>query len=120
MSNNNTTDLSSEPSEPIDPRELAKLQLYQVIASIPAGKVASYGQLANLAGQTGAARWVGYCLRHLPRDSTLPWYRIITASGKLAFPVHSEGYVRQRDHLESEGVTLHNHKVNMRHYQWQP
>ena len=114
MSTDNNT------SEHIDPRELARLQLYQVIASIPEGKVASYGQLANLSGQTGAARWVGYCLRHLPKDTSLPWQRVITASGKLAFPEQSEDYWRQRNLLESEGVTLFNHKVNMRHFRWQP
>jgi len=107
-------------SEPIDPRELARLQLYQTIAAIPEGKVASYGQLADLAGQTGAARWVGYCLRHLPKDSSLPWHRVITSSGKLAFAEQSEGYWRQRNLLESEGVTLRNHKVNMTTYRWQP
>ena len=107
-------------SEPIDPRELTRLQLYQTIAAIPEGKVASYGQLADLAGQTGAARWVGYCLRHLPKDSSLPWHRVITASGKLAFPEQSEGYWRQRNLLESEGVTLRNHKVNMKTFRWQP
>ena len=105
---------------PIDPRELAELQLYQVIAAIPYGRVASYGQLANLAGQTGAARWVGYCLRHLPKDSILPWHRVITASGKLAFAEQTEGYWRQRNILESEGVILRNHKVSMHHFQWLP
>ena len=56
----------------MDTKELAKLQLYQMIAAIPHGRVASYGQLAHLAGRSGAARWVGYCLRHLPADSSLP------------------------------------------------
>ena len=104
----------------VDPKELAKLQLYQVIAAIPSGQVASYGQLAKLAGQAGAARWVGYCLRHLPKDSSLPWHRVITANGKLAFNVDSEGYWRQRELLQAEGITLHHHKVSMRRYQWQP
>ena len=45
----------------MDNQELAKLQLYQMIAAIPHGRVASYGQLAHLAGRSGAARWVGYC-----------------------------------------------------------
>jgi methylated-DNA-protein-cysteine methyltransferase-like protein len=99
---------------------LRRQQLYQTIAAIPHGKVASYGQLAALAGQTGAARWVGWCLRHVPKDSSLPWHRVITASGKLAFPVATAGYVRQREKLEQEGVRLQNHKVSMRLYQWQP
>ncbi len=101
-------------------RELARLQLYQTIAAIPEGKVATYGQLAMLAGQAGAARWVGSCLRKLPPDSKLPWQRVLRAGGKLAFPENSAAYWRQRHLLESEGVLLQNHKVNMRRFQWQP
>jgi methylated-DNA-protein-cysteine methyltransferase-like protein len=99
---------------------LKRQQLYQTIAAIPHGKVASYGQLATLAGQNGAARWVGWCLRQLPRDSSLPWHRIITSSGKLAFPPATAGYIRQREDLEQEGVCLQNHKVSMKVYQWRP
>ena len=112
--------LQTTAANSVDPRELAKLQLYQVIAAIPSGQVASYGQLAKLAGHSGAARWVGYCLRHLPEDSSLPWHRVITASGKLAFATDSEGYWRQRELLQAEGIILHQHKVSMRRYQWQP
>ncbi|MDC9720361.1 MAG: MGMT family protein [Gammaproteobacteria bacterium] len=111
----------SQQSKPANQQQLLqRLQLYQTIAAIPHGKVASYGQLATLAGQTGAARWVGWCLRHLPKDSCLPWHRVITASGRLAFPVATAGYVRQREKLEQEGVQLQNHKVAMKVYQWQP
>ena len=99
---------------------VARQQLYQTIAAIPYGKVASYGQLAALAGQTGAARWVGWCLRNLPNDSSLPWHRVITASGKLPFPPATAGFQRQREALEKEGVRLNNDKVAMKHYQWQP
>jgi len=110
-----------DPNEQRKEQQLiARQQLYQTIAAIPRGNVASYGQLATLAGQSGAARWVGWCLRHLPKDSSLPWHRVITASGKLAFPPATVGYVRQREKLEQEGVRLNNHKVSMILYQWQP
>ena len=110
-----------DPNEQRKEQQLiARQQLYQTIAAIPHGNVASYGQLATLAGQTGAARWVGWCLRHLPTDSSLPWHRVITASGKLAFPPATAGYVRQREKLEQEGVRLNNHKVSMKLYQWRP
>ena len=99
---------------------IKRQQLYQTIAAIPYGKVASYGQLANLAGQTGAARWVGWCLRHLPHDSRLPWHRVITSSGKIAFPPTTEKFLRQCEKLEQEGIRLKNHKVLMKVYQWQP
>lgn len=99
---------------------LAREQVYQTIAAIPYGKVASYGQLATLAGQTGAARWVGWCLRQLPKNSNLPWHRVMTASGQLAFPYASKGYVTQRTKLEQEGVSFNRHQVSMKLYQWQP
>ena len=98
---------------------LRRQQLYQTIAAIPHGKVASYSQLAALAGQAGAARWVGWCLRRLPKDSSLPWHRVITASGKLPFPMATADYVQQREKLELEGVPLQNNKVSMKIYQWQ-
>ena len=104
----------------MDTKELAKLQLYQMIAAIPHGRVASYGQLAHLAGRSGAARWVGYCLRHLPADSNLPWHRVVTASGKLAFSVNSHNYKRQHQLLVSENIHLKHHKVDMKQYQWRP
>jgi len=102
------------------PLDNKREQLYQTIAAIPHGKVAGYGQLAALADQTGAARWVGWCLRNLPEGSKLPWHRVVTASGKLAFAPATAGYVGQREKLEQEGVRLHNHKVSMKLYQWQP
>jgi len=102
--------------EPLQERQ----QLYQTIAAIPHGKVASYGQLAALAGQAGAARWVGWCLQNLPKDSSLPWHRVITASGKLGFPPATESFLRQCEKLQQEGIRLKNHKVPMKVYQWQP
>lgn len=109
---------SRAPAE--EQKLVARQQLYQTIAAIPRGQVASYGQLAALAGQTGAARWVGWCLRSLPNDSSLPWHRVITASGKLPFPPATAKYEKQRQALEQEGVRLNNHKVPMKNYQWQP
>lgn len=103
---------------PNNPSTIARLRLYEAIASIPEGKVASYGQLAALVDRQGAARWVGYCLRHLPKDSTLPWHRVITASGKLAFAPNTEAYWRQRNKLEEEGISINQHKVKMAVYQW--
>ena len=114
------TDTNSSFTSPMDAKELAKLQLYQVIAAIPWGKVASYGQLAQLAGRDGAARWVGYCLRNLPADSNLPWHRVVTASGKLAFSVNSHNYQRQYQLLITEDIEIQRHKINMKQYQWRP
>ena len=54
-----------------------------VVREIPPGRVASYGQVATLAGRPGAARWVGRALGALPSDSGVPWHRVLNASGRI-------------------------------------
>ena len=61
-------------------------RLYSIIQQIPAGYVATYGQVAELAGLPGCARMVGRTLSQLPSDSQLPWHRVIGASGKISLP----------------------------------
>ena len=63
---------------------------------------------------------VAYALRHAPEELQLPWYRVITASGKLAFEQGSAAFSRQRDLLADEGVTMLRGKVDMDTYRWQP
>ena len=86
----------------IDPEQ----RIYAVLAAIPSGVVVTYGQVAELAGLPRAARLVGRTLRHLPSDSTLPWHRVINASGRISFPQGSEQYQRQKQLLEAEGVVF--------------
>ncbi len=92
--------------------------VWQVIVAIPAGKVASYGQVADLAGLPRAARWVGRLLKNLPADSTLPWHRVVRADGRLAFATGSERYQRQQQRLRAEGVLLRNNKINRQYFQY--
>jgi methylated-DNA-protein-cysteine methyltransferase-like protein len=93
-------------------------RIWQVVASIPLGKVASYSQVATLAGLPRGARLVGRILGALPPDSKLPWYRVIRADGKLAFPEGSDRYQRQRDRLEQDGVAVVKGKVSRQLFQW--
>jgi methylated-DNA-protein-cysteine methyltransferase-like protein len=93
--------------------------LYQVIAAIPFGKVATYGQLARLAEKPNAARWVGRTLKHLPSDTRLPWHRVINAQGKISFPEGTEAWTVQRDKLADEGILLHNGRIRLKDCQWQ-
>jgi methylated-DNA-protein-cysteine methyltransferase-like protein len=93
--------------------------LYQFIAAIPSGNVATYGQLARLAGRPSAARWVGRTLKHLPKDSSLPWHRVINAQGKISFPEGTETWLAQKGKLADEGVLLHNGRIRLKDYQWQ-
>lgn len=92
--------------------------LYQFIAAIPFGNVATYGQLARLAGRPGSARWVGRTLKHLPKDSRLPWHRVINAQGKISFPEGSEAWLKQKDKLADEGILLHNGRIRLQDVQW--
>lgn len=94
--------------------------LYMTLAQVPAGKVLSYGQLAELAGLGRAARWVGRSLSQLPAGSSLPWHRIIAASGRLSLPAHSPSGEEQRARLRAEGIAIHNDRVDIRRYGWRP
>lgn len=71
---------------------------------IPTGKVASYGQVAELAGMPGRARWVGRVLAELPGDTNLPWHRVVNASLRLALAAGSAAATNQRRRLHAEGV----------------
>ncbi len=100
---------------------MKRMQLiWDTIRDVPKGSVASYGQIAEIAGIKRGARQVGYALRHLPANQKVPWHRIITASGKIAFAVGSDKFDEQAGRLIKEGVVILNGKVDMRVYRWQP
>lgn len=103
-----------------DTNELHR-QILEVIALIPYGKVASYGQIAKLAGLPKHARLVGYVLRHLDKESQIPWYRVINSQGKISVTrMDEKGNNVQQDLLEAEGVYLLNGKVSLKKFGWQP
>jgi methylated-DNA-protein-cysteine methyltransferase-like protein len=72
------------------------------VESIPRGRVASYGEVAAMAGLPGRARLVGRVLSHLPPGSEVPWQRVFNARGAIS--LEGEGAARQRRLLEAEGV----------------
>jgi methylated-DNA-protein-cysteine methyltransferase-like protein len=92
--------------------------IYTVIGTIPVGQVASYGQVAAIAGYPQNARLVGRLLKVMPPDSTIPWHRVVNSQGKISFLEGSDKYQEQRQKLLSEGVTFKNGKVVMRIHQW--
>lgn len=96
-----------------------KEQIWQLVATIPSSKVATYGQIARLAGYPSHARYVGTTLKHLPQDTTLPWHRVLTSSGAPAFPPGSPGYRRQRRLLEAEQVVFSGAKVALSRFGWE-
>jgi methylated-DNA-protein-cysteine methyltransferase-like protein len=74
--------------------------VYEMVALIPSGKVATYGQIAMMLGNPRAARTVGWAMSAAPEG--LPWHRVVNAKGKLS-PEAATGGV-QREMLEREGV----------------
>ena len=81
-------------------------KIYEVVKSIPEGKVATYGQVALLAGNPRWARVVGYALHVNPEPGTIPYHRVVNREGKVApgFAFGGEGVQRQL--LESEGIVF--------------
>lgn len=93
-----------------------KNAVFTIIGSIPMGHVASYGYVATLAGYPKHARTVGYLLKHLPKDSGLPWYRVVNSQRKISFPDGSSSYFRQASKLREEGLMFKNGKVPKEYY----
>jgi methylated-DNA-protein-cysteine methyltransferase related protein len=77
-------------------------RIYQAVASIPAGRVGSYGQIAQLAGLPGRARQVGYALHAMPEGADLPWHRVVNARGEISLTGEAARLQLQR--LRREGV----------------
>lgn len=95
-------------------------KIWQVVLSVPAGKVASYGQIAEMAGLGRQARYIGRALGKLPSGHNVPWYRIIRSNGQIAFPSGSDTFQRQKALLEAEGVTVSDGRVSMSRFRWNP
>jgi methylated-DNA-protein-cysteine methyltransferase-like protein len=95
-------------------------RIWQTICDVPQGSVASYGQIAEIAGIPRGARQVGYALRHLPPGHGVPWHRIITSSGHIAFEKGSRSYKEQVRRLKMDGVAVLGGRVDMKAHRWQP
>lgn len=96
-------------------------RVYAVVRRIPEGRVATYGQVARLAGLGGNARQVGYALHALPEHSGVPWYRVINARGEISLPRATGGDVTQRLRLEREGVKFDGKgRVDLKVFGWVP
>lgn len=99
----------------------ARMQrIRETIRDIPKGCVASYGQIAEIAGVPRGARQVGYTLRNLPDGHDVPWHRVVQASGKIAFDQGTPAFEEQRKRLAKEDVPVLNGRIDMQKYRWQP
>jgi methylated-DNA-protein-cysteine methyltransferase-like protein len=96
-------------------------RIYAVVRRIPRGRVATYGQVAALAGIPTHARQVGYALHALPNGSAIPWHRVINARGEISLRTSSGGDLVQRVRLEKEGVRFNaRDMVDLESFRWQP
>lgn len=92
--------------------------IIQVIRRIPKGKVATYGQIASLAGNPHASRVVVWTLNSSSKTENLPWYRVINSKGTISLKP-GVGYEEQKELLESEGVVFNeNDKIDLKEFQW--
>ncbi len=100
------------------------MQIWQTVQLIPQGKVACYGQIADLAGLPGRARLVGKALGKVPefgwQGREVPWYRVLNSQGKISFPVGSEYFEKQKQLLQDEQVLIIGSRVKLKEFQWQP
>lgn len=93
--------------------------IYQVVKKIPSGKVATYGQIALLAGNPRWARVVGYALHVNPNPNEIPCFRVVNREGKLSSAFAFGGENQQRFLLEAEGVEfLPDGRVDLQRYLW--
>jgi len=81
-------------------------RIYEIVAQIPSGRVATYGQIARLAGNARMARTVGYALHSAPDWRNLPCHRVVNRFGQLSRVFESGGVNEQRILLELEGVSF--------------
>lgn len=86
-------------------------RVYTVVHGIPAGRVATYGQIAEMAGRPRAARQVGYAMHRCPAN--LPWHRVVNAQGRLSLPADSSSGLAQRRLLEAEGVVFIGGRIDL-------
>lgn len=90
-----------------------------MIAAIPRGRVCSYGEVADRAGLPRRARLVARVLRETPDEVELPWFRVLRADGRIAFPPGSRGFREQVRRLAAEGVLVRGGRVDLARYGWE-
>jgi methylated-DNA-protein-cysteine methyltransferase-like protein len=96
-------------------------RVYAVVRRIPRGRVATYGQIARLAGLGGAARQVGYALSALQDHSSVPWHRVVNVRGTVSARKRTGPDLEQRVRLEREGVRFDSGgRVSLDRFGWTP
>jgi len=90
-----------------------------LIKEIPKGKVATYGQIAALAGNPRGSRGVSWILHSSTKPQKLPWHRVINSKGKISFPWGTPAHHNQKNLLRKEGIEVsENGTINLKKYGW--
>jgi methylated-DNA-protein-cysteine methyltransferase-like protein len=93
--------------------------IWSVVRRIPRGRVATYGQVAELAGLEGHARQAGYALHNLPEGSSVPWHRVINAKGEISPRSAGDSHELQRMLLTAEGVVIDARgRMDLKRFRW--
>ncbi len=96
-------------------------RIYRVVATVPPGRVVTYGQVALAAGLPRRARLVGRALASLDDDSDLPWHRVVNAQGRISSRDAPPVEHIQRLMLEDEGVEIDvRGRIDLDRYRWEP
>ncbi len=92
------------------------LRIWKAVKGVRKGRVATYGQIADVCDLRGHARLVGYALHNLPPKSGVPWHRIVNSKGMISLRTHTSGHERQKQLLEQEGIIFKNGKIDLAKY----
>lgn len=98
-------------------------RIYYIVRKIPQGKVATYGQIAALAGSPRGARMVGWALHILEHHRKIPWQRVINREGRISTTCEEHSKNLQKALLEAEGIKVRerdgNYWIDLKKYLWQ-
>ncbi len=95
-------------------------RILTVIQQIPRGKVATYGQVARIAGIPRNSRQVGSVLKNLPPRSDIPWYRVVNSRGEISLRDNLQSQSYQRTALENEGIQFNGQgRLSLTTYGWE-
>lgn len=100
--------------------EINYQKIFTTVNTIPIGKVATYGQIADLSGLPGRARLVGKSLGNIPKGMSVAWHRVLRSNGHIAFAKGSKQALEQTGLLQTENVAVLNNRVKLKDFQWQP
>jgi methylated-DNA-protein-cysteine methyltransferase-like protein len=96
-------------------------EIHDVVRCIPRGRVATYGQVADLAGIPGQARRIGYALSALSEGAAVPWHRVVNAKGEISLRSHAGAERVQHKLLRMEGILFDkNKRIPLSRFQWRP